>query len=79
MLKKSDDFSSADIKKLLRQPETQALISRLRQLDTAAIEQAAQMAAHGDAKGAQQMLEPLMQDGQVQELTRRLRDQHGGI
>ncbi len=79
MLKKSNDFSSADIKKLLRQPETQALISRLRQLDTAAIEQAAQMAAHGDTAGAQQMLEPLMRDGQVQELARQLRDLNGGI
>ncbi len=79
MMKNNSDFSKEDLMQMLRQPETQALISRLQQLDSAAIETAAKMAADGNTEGAKNLLSPLLQDKQVQDLTQQLRDQHGRI
>lgn len=79
MMKKNDDFSSAEWMEMLRQPQTQALIARLQQLDSSSIEAAAQMAADGNTEGAKELLTPLLKDEQVQNLTQQLRDQHGGI
>lgn len=79
MMKKNNDFSSAEWMEMLRQPQTQALIARLQQLDSSTIEAAAQMATNGDTEGAKALLSPLLKDEQVQNLTRQLRDQHGGI
>ncbi len=79
MMKKNDDFSSAEWMELLRQPQAQALIARLQQLDTSAIEAAAQMAVSGNTEGAKELLSPLLKDEQVQNLTQQLRDQNGGI
>lgn len=79
MMNKNNDFSSTDWMKMLRQPQTQALIARLQQLDSSAIEAAAQLAANGDTEGAKALLSPLLKDEQVQNLTQQLREQHGGI
>lgn len=79
MSKNFNDFSSAELMKMLRKPETQALISRLQQLDSAAIEEAAKMATNGNTEGAKDLLTPLLKDEQVQNLTQKLRDENGGI
>ncbi len=79
MMNKNNDFSSAEWMKMLRQPQTQALIARLQQLDSSTIEAAAQLAANGDTEGAKALLSPLLKDEQVQNLTQQLREQHGGI
>lgn len=79
MMKKNDDFSSAEWMELLHQPQAQALIARLQQLDTSAIEAAAQMAVSGNTEGAKELLSPLLKDKQVQSLTQQLRNQNGGI
>lgn len=79
MAKKHDDFSPADLARMLQRPETQALLSRLRELDGDAIAQAAKMASEGNADGAKQALSPLLRDEQVQKLTQQMRDANGGI
>lgn len=79
MAGKNEEFSQNDLARLLRKPETKALLDRLRQLDSGALQQAVQMAMQGNAQGAQQLLTPLMQDPQVQELTDRVRDSYGGV
>lgn len=79
MMKKNEDFSSAQWMEMLRQPQAQALIARLQQLDSSSIEAAAQMAVDGNTEGAKALLSPLLKDEQVQNLTQQLRDQNGGI
>lgn len=79
MSKNNPEFSPADLMKMMRQPETQALIARLRTMDASTLEQAARKASAGDTASAKALLEPLLHDGEVQELTRKLRDRHGGI
>lgn len=76
---KNEDFSQADLARLLSRPETKALLERLRQLDPGALRQAAQQAMQGNTASAQQLLTPLMQDRQVQELADQVRDSYGGI
>lgn len=76
---KNDDFSQAELARLLQKPETRALLNRLRQLDSAALQQAVQQAMQGNTAQAQQLLTPLMQDQQVQELTGQVRDSYGGV
>lgn len=77
MAKKNDEFSQADLMRMLRQPETQALLARLQELDVNALQQAAQKAAQGDTNGAKDLLTPLLQDEQVQKLTGEMRKRNG--
>ena len=79
MFQKNSDFSQSDLARMLRQPEAKALLTRLQQLDQTALQQAVDMAFRGDTAGAQQALGPLMADGEVQKLSRQMRDSHGGV
>ena len=79
MAGKNEDFSQADLARLLRKPETRALLDRLRQLDRGALQQAVQMAMQGNTQGAQQILSPMLQDEKVRELTDQVRDGYGGV
>lgn len=77
MAKKNDEFSKNDLMRMLRQPETQALLARLQQLDSNVLQQAAQKATQGDTSGAKELLQPLLQDEQVQKLTEEMRQRNG--
>ena len=79
MFQKNSDFSQSDLARMLRQPEAQALLARLQQLDQAALQNAVDLAFRGDTAGAQQALSPLLADGEVQKLSKQMRDGHGGI
>lgn len=79
MFEKNADFSRSDLERLLRQPEAQALLSRLQQLDQAALQNAVNLAFQGNAAGARDALTPLMNDEQVRTLAEKMRDQNGGI
>ena len=79
MFQKNGDFSKSDLARMLRQPEAQALLARLQQLDQAALQMAVDLAFRGDTAGAQQALGPLMADGEVQKLSQKMRDGNGGI
>lgn len=79
MFQKNGDFSQADLARMLRQPEAQALLSRLQQLDQSALQRAVDLAVGGDAKAAKEALSPLLADGEVQKLSQQMRDGHGGI
>ena len=79
MFQKNSDFSQSDLARMLRQPEAQALLARLQQLDQAALQNAVNLAFQGDTAGAQQALSPLLVDGEVQKLSKQMRDGHGGI
>ena len=79
MFQKNSDFSQSDLARMLRQPEAQALLARLQQLDQAALQNAVNLAFQGDTTGAQQALSPLLADGEVQKLSKQMRDGHGGI
>lgn len=79
MFQKNGDFSNSDLARMLRQPEAQALLSRLRQLDQSALQNAVDMAFKGDTAGARDALSPLLQDDEVRKLSERMRDSNGGI
>lgn len=79
MAQKRENFSQEELSRLLRQPQALELMNRLRQLDRAALEEAVRLAMAGDQAGAVEALEPVMNDGQVQSLTRQMRDGYGGI
>lgn len=79
MFQKNGDFSNSDLARMLRQPEAQALLSRLRQLDQSALQNAVDMAFKGDTAGARDALGPLLQDDEVRKLSERMRDSNGGI
>ena len=79
MFQKNGDFSKSELERMLRQPEAQALLERLQQLDQAALQNAVDLAFRGDTAGAQQALSPLLADGEVQKLSKQMRDGHGGI
>lgn len=79
MAQNYEDFSQGDLARMLRKPEAQELLARLRQLDSATLQQAVQQAMHGNTDGAKELLTPLMQDPTVQNLADRMRDGHGGI
>ena len=79
MFQKNGDFSKSDLARMLRQPEAQALLARLQQLDQAALQTAVDLAFRGDTAGAQQALGPLMADGEVQKLSQKMRGGNGGI
>lgn len=76
---KNEDFSQAELARILRKPETKALLERLRQLDSNALQQAVQQAMQGNTATAQQLLTPLMQDQEVQNLAGQVRDNYGGV
>lgn len=76
---KKEEFSHADLAKLLARPETRALMERLRSLDPQTLEQAARQAMAGNTDTAQKLLSPLMADPGVQQLTDQVRGSYGGI
>ena len=79
MFEKNHDFSQSDLSQMLRQPETQALLERLKQMDPAALQNAVNLAFQGNTEGARDALTPLLTDPEVQRLSGKLRDGHGGI
>ena len=79
MTQANDNFFPTDPEQLLRSPQAQALLAQLQQMDQSLLAQAAQLAADGNADGAQQLLRPILQDETIQRLTREMRDGHGGI
>ena len=79
MFQKNGDFSKSDLERMLRSPEAQALLARLQQLDQAALQNAVDKAFRGDTAGAKEALSPLLADSQVQQLSKQMRDSHGGI
>lgn len=79
MFQKNGDFSKSELEQLLRSPEAQALLTRLQQMDPAALQAAVDRAFRGDTAGAKEALSPLMADGEVQRLSQSMRDGHGGI
>lgn len=79
MFQKNHDFSQSDLSRMLSQPETQALLERLKQMDPAALQNAVNMAFRGNTDGAKDALAPLLADPEVQRLSGQLRDGHGGV
>lgn len=79
MFQKNGDFSKSDLERMLRQPEAQALLARLQQLDPAALQRAVDLAFRGDAGGARDALSPLLEDDAVRDLSQKMRNSHGGI
>ena len=79
MFQKNGDFSKSELERMLRQPEAQALLARLRQLDQAALQNAVNLAFRGDTAGAKEALSPLLQDDEVKRLSNKMRDSNGGI
>ena len=79
MFQKNGDFSRSELERMLRQPEAQALLARLQQLDQAALQNAVDKAFRGDTAGAKEALSPLLADRQVQQLSEQMRDGHGGV
>ena len=77
MTQNNQEFSRADLMKLLQQPQTQALIKRLQQLDSNAIQQAVSAASHGNTERAKELLTPLMEDDEVKNLTQQMRNPNG--
>ena len=79
MFEKNHDFSRSDLTDLLRQPETRALLERLKQMDPAALQNAVNLAFRGNPEGAKDALSPLLSDPEVQRLSQQMRDGHGGV
>ena len=79
MFQKNHNFSQSDLARMLSQPETQALLERLKQMDPAALQNAVNMAFRGNTDGAKDALAPLLADPEVQRLSGQLRDGHGGV
>ena len=71
------NFSQSDLTRMMQKPEAQALLNRLRQLDSAALQRAVQQAMRGNTEGAKELLTPLMQDPGVQDLAGKMRDCNG--
>ena len=79
MFQKNGDFSKSDLERMLRQPEAQALLARLQQLNPAALQNAVNLAFRGDTAGAKEALSPILADREVQKHTEQMRDGHGGV
>lgn len=77
MWKKSDDFSEADISRILASPQAQQLAAMLQQMDTDTLNKAASLAVQGDAAQAQQLLTPVLQDPKIQELIQKMGENNG--
>ena len=79
MFQKNGDFSKSELERMLRQPEAQALLARLQQLDPSALQNAVNLAFQGDTAGAKEALSPILRDQEVRKLTEQMRDGHGGV
>ena len=79
MFQKNSEFSQSELSRILRQPEAQALLERLKQMDPAALQSAVNMAFRGNQEGARDALSPLLSDPEVQRLSKQMRDGHGGV
>ena len=79
MFQKNNEFSQSELSRMLRQPEAQALMERLKQMDPAALQSAVNMAFRGNQEGARDALSPLLSDPEVQRLSKQMRDGHGGV
>ena len=79
MFQKNSEFSQSELSRMLRQPEAQALLERLKQMDPAALQSAVNMAFRGNQEGARDALSPLLSDPEVQRLSKHMRDGHGGV
>ena len=79
MFQKNGDFSKSDLEQMLRSPQAQELMARLRQLDPQALQNAVTRAFRGDTAGAKEALSPLLSDTEVQRLSEQMRNGHGGI
>lgn len=73
------NFSQSDLTRMMQKPEAQALLARLRQLDSAALQRAVQQAMRGNTEGAKELLTPLMQDPDVQDLAGKMRNTNGRV
>lgn len=79
MFQKNSEFSQSELSRMLRQPEAQALLERLKQMDPAALQSAVNMAFRGNQEGARDALSPLLSDPEVQRISKQMRDGHGGV
>ena len=79
MVQKNEEFSQSQLRQMLQSPEAAALLSRLRQMDPGTLRQAVDLAFRGQTGQARDVLSPMLQDAEVQELTKKMRDGHGGI
>ena len=79
MFQKNSEFSQSELSRMLRQPEAQALLERLKQMDPTALQSAVNMAFRGNQEGARDALSPLLSDPEVQRLSKQMRDGHGGV
>ena len=79
MFQKNEDFSKSDLARMLQQPEARAILNRLQQLDQASLQRAVDLAFQGNTQGAREALSPLLADSEVQKLSQKMRDGHGGI
>lgn len=79
MAQNFDHFSQSDLTRMMQKPEAQALLTRLRQLDSSALQRAVQQAMRGNTEGAKELLSPLMRDPDVQDLAGKMRDSNGRV
>ena len=79
MFQKNNEFSQSELSRMLRQPEAQALMERLKQMDPAALQNAVNLAFRGNTEGAKDALSPLLSDPEVQRLSKQMRDSDGRV
>lgn len=77
MWKKNEDFSQADLSRLMATKEAMALAAMIRQMDADTLSRAASLASQGNTEGAQALLSPLLQDPKVRELLSRMEGRNG--
>ncbi len=74
---KNNDFSNLDPDRLLRSPQARRLMELLQQMDPSVLQQATELASRGEAAQAKELLSPLLDEDEVQRLTREMRDRNG--
>lgn len=79
MFQKNSEFSQSELTRMLRQPEAQALLERLKQMDPAALQNAVNLAFRGNTEGARDALSPLLSDPEIQRLSKQMRDSDGRV
>lgn len=79
MFQKNSEFSQSELTRMLRQPEAQALLERLKQMDPAALQNAVNLAFRGNTEGARDALSPLLSDPEIQRLSKHMRDSDGRV
>lgn len=77
MTDKNNDFSTPSPAQLLSNPQVQKLMAHLQTMDPELLRQAASLASSGHTAEAQQLLSPIINDAQVQQLTQEMRDNNG--